>query len=302
MKIMERKYICANGVVERTRYAVGDNAQPRGKRRRGHSSMRKQEQNFNTAVRRLARTLNCNCTHETSYLITLDYSDEGLQGALERLCEEAREELDTIGYLSLEIDREEYDPDARLEKAPAQEKEQWSAVEALREAAEHDVTLYLRRAKRIAAAKYAAVTANLNGRTGELVRVHHHIVLILDKPVGQETLKKLQKAWKQGGCDIRQLRHQKDYTPLAVYLMNQASRVTADAKKYRVSTGMEKPQTVEREIAGHTEIKAPPGANVIERSQYSIDCFGQYIRYIPKKRTYSRKRTMETDGDEHGRV
>ena len=53
MKIMERKYISANGVVERTRYAVGDNARPRRGKRRGNTTFRKQEQNFNSALRRL---------------------------------------------------------------------------------------------------------------------------------------------------------------------------------------------------------------------------------------------------------
>ena len=48
MKIMERTYICANGVREKTRYAVPDRARPRGKRTKGKTSQRKQEQNFKT--------------------------------------------------------------------------------------------------------------------------------------------------------------------------------------------------------------------------------------------------------------
>ena len=45
MKIMERRYVCKNGVVEQTRYAVGDNTRPRGKRKKGNTSFRKQEAN-----------------------------------------------------------------------------------------------------------------------------------------------------------------------------------------------------------------------------------------------------------------
>lgn len=39
---------------------------------------RQQEQNFNTAVRRLARLLNCNCTADKGLLVTLRFADEGI--------------------------------------------------------------------------------------------------------------------------------------------------------------------------------------------------------------------------------
>ena len=90
---MERKYISANGVVERTRYAVGDNAKPRRGKRRGTSSFRKQEQNFNSALRRLSRILNCNYCHENGMLITLDYDETGLERIIGSLQEEDRETI-----------------------------------------------------------------------------------------------------------------------------------------------------------------------------------------------------------------
>ena len=74
---MERTYRCKNGVVEKTRYHVGDNARPRG-RKTGVTTPRQQEQNFNTAVRRLARLLNCNCTADKGLLVTLRFADEGI--------------------------------------------------------------------------------------------------------------------------------------------------------------------------------------------------------------------------------
>ena len=87
---MERKYLCKNGVVERTRYAVGDNAQVRKGRKKGNTSFRKQEANFNTAVRRLARILNCNYTHDNGLLLTLDYSGEGMEKLIKGLPEAHR--------------------------------------------------------------------------------------------------------------------------------------------------------------------------------------------------------------------
>ena len=64
---MERKYISRNGVVERTRYAVGDNAVPRGKRKKGNTGFRKQEANFNGAIRQAARIMNCNFSASGGY-------------------------------------------------------------------------------------------------------------------------------------------------------------------------------------------------------------------------------------------
>ena len=76
MKIMQRTYICANGIVEKTRFMVGDRTKPRGKKQAA-SSFRKQEDNTRQAMRRLARLLNCNF-YKGDLLVTLRYDDDGL--------------------------------------------------------------------------------------------------------------------------------------------------------------------------------------------------------------------------------
>ena len=86
-KIMERTYISANGVVEKTRYAVGDRTQPR-RSKKGKTSLRKEEQNFNSSLRKVARILNCNYTHENGLLLTLDYDEDGLRALMESLPQE----------------------------------------------------------------------------------------------------------------------------------------------------------------------------------------------------------------------
>ena len=96
--------------------------------------------------------------------------------------------------------------------------------------------------------------------------------------------------------DIKQLRAQPDYTPIATYLMRQVRR-QPDKKKYRVTQGMEMPKIEERVVLSNSEIRAPAGANVLERSEFSAESIGQYIRYVPKKREYRRKRTSEWKGD-----
>ena len=321
MKLMERKYISKNGVIERTRYAVGDNAKPRRGRRRGNTSFRKQEQNFNSALRRVARILNCNYSHENGILLTLDYDAAGLEKLMGKLEEKQQEVLKSLRIEAGKIGTwqvgKKMPARGRLTAAPTgssvegactggrlcpplqgdnEREDAQEALAAVRTAADKQMSLWLRRVKR----KYAAqggnakikaliITSDVDHKTGELVRVHHHIVMAVEGGISWDLL---QAEWKLGSVDIRQLRTQPDYTPIATYLMRQVRR-QPDAKKYRVTQGMEMPQVEERVVLSHAEIKAPAGANVLERSEFSIDCVGQYIRYVPKKREYRRKRTAE---------
>ena len=316
---MERKYISANGVVERTRYAVGDNAKPRRGKRRGTSSFRKQEQNFNSALRRLARILNCNYSHENGLLITLDYGEAGLDRVIGSLTEQDREMIremrapvGKIGTWRVKgkgtardcHDRYEHRSRNDMESGDCERDAEGAdiygadgdaeAVNRLREAADKQLTLWMRRLKRKHGGKIKAVliTSDVDHETGELVRVHHHVVLAAEG-ISWDLLR---GEWKHGSVDIKQLRAQPDYTPIATYLMRQV-RKQPDKKKYRVTQGMEQPKIEEREILCNTEMKAPAGANVLERSEYTAESIGQYIRYVPKKREYRRKRTQEWKGD-----
>lgn len=289
MKIMERKYICANGVVERTRYAVADNASPRGKRKKGNTSFRKQEANNNSAVRRAARILNCNYGHENGLLLTLDYSDEALDRLIGKL---PREEQETLYAMRLPIGEiGTWTEVCKIKNKKSVELAD-KALDALREAAEPELTNWLRRIRRKTGAelKILSVTSDMDGTTGEIVRVHHHVVLAVN---GSENAKSvswdlLRGQWKNGSMDIQQLRRQRDYTPIASYLLRQV-RHKEDAKKYRVSRGMKMPEISEREVLSHAEIKAPAGAVVVERSEFSVENVVQYIRYIPKKKAYPEK-------------
>ena len=343
MKIMERKYISKNGVVERTRYAVGDNAQPRRGKRRGNTSFRKQEQNFNSALRRVARILNCNFDHENGLLLTLDYDESGLEKLIAGMTEEDRKRIEEMrapvgeigtwkavhakarqGCRALQSEEERKESNAmngagvpardchgaeRLamteDDVPARDcngveciamtgEENGEAWNRLREAAEKQMTLWMRRVKRKLSGKIKAlmITSDVDHVTGELVRVHHHIVFSA-KGISWDLLR---KEWKHGSVDIKQLRAQPDYTPIATYLMRQVRR-QPDKKKYRVTQGMEQPKIEERVVLSNSEIRAPAGADVLERSEFSADSIGQYIRYVPKKREYRRKRTAEWKGD-----
>lgn len=282
---MERRYKSTNGVVERTRFFVGNNTVLlRGKKR--ISKERKQEQNMQSCVRKVARILNCNYTRENGLLLTLDLHEAGLGKLMSSLSQSHQDVLASlrcpvgeIGTWHAAGKRKKNSPSAD-KKQEEQGKAVEQALNALREALDHQLGLWLRRIKRKHGEKIKAlmVVSDMDHETGELVRCHCHIVLAAEG-ISWDLLR---KEWKLGSVDIRQLRNQPDYTPIAVYLMKQVRR-QPDKKKYRVTQGMELPIVEERVITGHTEIKVPAGALVLERSEFHEDSLGQYIRYIPKR-------------------
>lgn len=293
---MERKYVSKNGVVERTRYVVGDRATPRN-RKRNKSTLRKEEQNFNSAIRRVARILNCNFD-SSALLLTLDYSTDGMGKLCTSLPECERKILENLsrrigaigGWTSKENGKRKKE---RQEEDEAEEI--GAAFASLREAAEHQFLLWFRRIKRKLGAKIKilAVTSDIDHETGEVVRLHHHVVL-QGEGLSWDLIR---EEWKLGSVDIRQLRNQPDYTPIAVYLMRQVRR-QPDKKKYRVSRGMEMPEMTEREVLGRAEMKAPAGATVFERGAFSTDNVSQYIRYLPKpKKRRKSDEFSEIQGD-----
>lgn len=289
---MERRYECTNGVVEQTRYPVGVNAKPRRAKQKGHTTFRKQEANFNSSLRTVARLLNCNYTHENGLLLTLDYDEAGLNRLIAGLAPEHQEALEKLRLPAGEIGTWSMKKQGGQTGAP-EEAEQ--ALEALRDAAERQMLLWLRRVKRKHAGPVKAlmVTSDADHSSGELVRVHHHI------PLAAEGISwdLLQSEWKFGSVDIKQMRDQKDYTPIAVYLMRQVRR-RPEKSKYRVTRGMVRPKVTEREILSHAEIRAPAGAQVLERSEFSVENVTQYIRYVPRKQESRRKRKTIAEEDE----
>lgn len=239
-KIMERTYRSANGVVEKTRYLVGSNAK-RQKRRRGVTTARKQEANFNGACKRLARVLNCNFNAAGGRLLGLDYDGPSAERILQ--------------------------------------------AEDPRKAAEKEARLFIRRLKRKLKQdiKWVIVTSDLDGDTGELVRIHHHIAVQLPERVSYDAIL---SCWAHGGVDIKTMWTEDDYTGLARYLLRQTRRLP-DAKKYSTSRNMILPEITEREILTTNRIRPPKGAKVREQ-YYDEEGVGQYIRYTVQPKTKKR--------------
>ena len=277
MKIMEKTYKSANGVIEKTRYYVGDRAKARGKRKKGNTNHRKQEQNFNSAIKRLARILNCNFNHDGGMLLGLDFDD----AAIERLQDRAAARATGADMGASGKPRATGADMGASGKPRATGADMGDEMDRIRDAAEKEGKLYWRRLKRKLGKdiKVVLVTSDMDGDTGEIARVHCHIVLQAEKDVSWDMLREL---WPNGTVDIKQLKQQADYSKLAAYLMRQVRR-QPDKKKYSASRGMVMPQTKEREIAFMSEIKTPPGAQVFER-RYADDESSQYVRYLPKKK------------------
>lgn len=160
----------AGNVGEKTKFFV-PGARPTRSQRRLRDAARKQAQNEYSAEKALARLLNANFT-EGDLLVGLDYSDDGL----------ARLEAWALRQgLPMETEEERLD--------------------TMRAAAEHELQLMIRRVKRELdklglPLRYVAVTSDMDGDTGETVRVHHH--LVVDQAVRT-------CSWKVGGPGRRGL-------------------------------------------------------------------------------------------------
>lgn len=242
--------IISGSVVERRKTYVGRRPSRRGARIKGASSEKKQENNRQQAILTLARTLNCNYSHGDGYL-TLSFADEALAacgGTLEGAKKAGRKFLDRVGY--------------RMKK--------------------HGEVL-----------KWVMVPSELDGETGELVRVHIHAVisghgLRLEDGVFYLYDEKLEDVWGNGEVDVQILRRQKDYYPLARYLILQA-RGAADEKKYSVSRNMVKPRVEHLYTYSPAPLRVPAGASALPGTRYDPEAGVNFVRYIPAQRDPARK-------------
>ena len=238
----------AGAVGEKTKFWV-PGERPSKSGRREKQEIKKQEQNEQSAEKSMARLLNANF-RQGDLLLGLDYSEEGL----ERILSWAREQ-------GLNMDGSEEE-----------------RMDNLRLAAEHELRLVLRRVKRELAKagialRYVAVTSDMDGDTGETVRVHHH--LVVDQAVRDVFVEK----WAGlGGVDWKPLSPQMDYTPLASYLIRQVRRVP-DHKKYISSRNLLRVEPKDRIAMSEAEVRVPKGGVLLFREAYHPG-LSQYIRYI----------------------
>ena len=247
---MITKITSRSGVVERRKTYVGRRPSRRGARIKGNSSEKKQENNRQQAILALTRTLNCNYAKGDGYL-TLSFSDEGLErcgGTLDGAKKAARKFVDRVAY--------------RMKK--------------------HGNVL-----------KWVIVPSEMDGETGELVRIHVHIIisghgLRMEDGVFWLYDEKLDDIWGLGCADVQLLRRQKDYYPLARYLILQA-RGGEDEKKYSVSRNMVKPKVEHFYTWSPAPLRVPAGASPLPGTRYDPEANVNFVRYIPAAKDPARK-------------
>ena len=121
--------------------------------------------------------------------------------------------------------------------------------------------------------RYVCIVSDMDGETGELVRLHHHAV------INAEAMEIALGKWTAGGTYKSKLDGRPDKTYLAEYLLKQVRRDVPDEKKYIPSRNLVHPQPKDRICAGTAEVKPPRHAMLLHRSEYTPGQ-PQYIRYI----------------------
>ena len=257
----------AGEIGEKTKFFVPGKRSEKTLSKRQRAAIHKQEQNEYSAQKALARLINANFQAGDLFL-GLDYNDAGL----------ARVKAW-----------------ARKQGLPIDSQEEGERNDALWEAAAHELDIALRRVKRRLEKqgmelKAIYCTSDMDGDTGEIVRVHHH--LIVNAGVQEAFL----AAWEKyglGGVSWSALwDNQLDRTPIAEYIIKQVRRIP-DAKKFRSTRNLVRPKPKDRIAYTDTELQVPRGGKLIYRQEYENKQTSsrsyqnrqpQYIRYIlPKK-------------------
>ena len=240
-----RTYKSRNGVVEKTKYPVclaGKGANRRERRRAARRAGRAGD----NAERQAARLLNNNFFGDDALHLTLTYSEAGYKKLLAR--------ADQL----------------RAEDLPERDR--------IFRAAQKELENFVRRVQYdLKGFKYFAVTSDMDGETGDPVRVHHHVV------AERESLQACKKKWEKMGLVLEKELYSinGDMTPLASYLIKQV-RYIPDNKRYTHSRNLAAPEITEPlEVTRYaeSEISIPTGALLLYRPPYSRGT-SQYVRYL----------------------
>lgn len=124
--------------------------------------------------------------------------------------------------------------------------------------------------------RYMAWTSDMDGKTGEMVNVHHHVV------INREAVEIAIEKWGKGYTWKEHIWEEMDHMGLAAYLMKQVRRIP-DAKKYTRSRNMPDPVPVDKIAKSDAMLRPPKGAKILFYGNY-VPGFPQYIRYwLPRE-------------------
>lgn len=257
----------AGMIGEKTKFWVPGKRPDKTLSRRQRDAIQKRAQNEYSGVKRLARILNMYFSGR-DILLGIDYSDKGLK-KLEKW----------LGKQGIDLSR----------------MEEGEKMEAIYNAADHELVNCLRRVKRRAKTagielKAAFVTSDMDGQTGETVRIHHHLV------INREAKELFVEAWGElGGVSWSPMwEYQEDRTDVASYMLRQV-RHREDAKKFRTTRNLVPPVPKDRIVNSDAELQVPRGGKILYRREFSRNDRAQYIRYVLPK--YVKQPQEESDPD-----
>ena len=258
---MERIYRARNGVVERTRFYVGDTAQPRTGKRNA-SSPRKQEANKNRAIHILGRLLNNNFS-QGDLAIELTFDNKSFRS------------IRSAAY-------------GKLAKGAKEKKE--VKRDAIWDAAKKEGEAFIRRLRKAGAEdlRYVMVPSDMDGSSGDEVRVHLHLVISGESFVLREkqlTINglSLEQIWGKGIVFYEFLRGG-SYNKLAAYLLRQ-TREIANRKKYTCSRSLEQIEPEEFVTTETPDADFPTPRGYRREEWQGSDGprrSMQYARYVPE--------------------
>lgn len=253
-----RRHMCKNGVVEETRYPVTLQSEKLTRRQKQRTA-KKSGRAADNAERQAGRLLNNNFAVPYSVHILLTYSESGYKKLVTRseaLIAASMDERDAI--------------------YKAAQKELENAVRRVQ---------YVRKG-----IKYLAITSDMNGKTLEPVRVHHHVV------IERECLELWREKWARMGFTVERELYavNGDLSPMATYMLKQV-RYIPDSKRYTPSRNLTMPEASEPfEITYNPldEITIPNGAQLLYRAQYAPG-LSQYVRYLAPRTWMKLQQTGE---------
>ncbi len=253
----------SGAIGEKTKYWVSGEKPSRSKRVVS-AEVNRLEKNETLAVRSAARVLNANFS-QGDILLGLDYSEEGLLKVHNAECKVQNDNPSTAEAVPL--------PLGKGGDVYADEYERYEVY--LR--AEHQMKLCLRRVKRECEKlgielKYFAATSDMSSKTGEPVRVHHHLV------INREALEIFEKKWGLGGVHHSVLDSNPDRTAIAEYILKQVRKIK-DARSYVTSRNLVRPVPKDRIAVNDSELRVPAKAVILHRGEFKPGR-PQYVRYL----------------------
>lgn len=139
--------------------------------------------------------------------------------------------------------------------------------------------------------RWVMVTADKSSKTGESVRLHHHIVM---DPVAWELIA---AHWPGDQFSFRRLEGNGDYTGIARYMVRNAGYVRG-RRTWSTSLGLEKPKlSAPVPVATVGSWQVPKEAHVVEREvreNAEEGFWSGYIRYVVPEETGCGKNAADT--------